>query len=224
MNNDKLYFWFSDQDKRLRFGDGRLAKTGVTHSVKGELRLYYNGLHASEKIIDALAMTTGKHLWIVSVSDEKIVDKYQVCARSRTYVAGFNATKMIELFARKQALLNVELIKPFCNPRQYDLTVEWLQTGREELRLDAKGISHRVASLKELTKKPTLAYSAAYSICCTTVDKDLNIGRFLWANSRAKGRLTLSNEDHAQANKTLMDMLPNRIKAILEQQLKRKEV
>ena len=217
MNTDKLYFWFSEEDKRLRFGDGRLAKTGVTHSVKGELLLYCNGLHASKKIIDALAMTTGKHLWVVSVSDEKIVDKYQVCARSRTYIAGFNATKMAERFARKQALLNVELLKPFCNHRQYASVVDWLHTGREELRLDAKGISYRIASLAELAKKPKPAYSAAYSICCTTVGKDLNVGRFLLGTTHAKGRLTLSNKDYAQANKVLMDMLPNRIKTILAQ-------
>jgi hypothetical protein len=217
MSYDKLYFWFSRKDKRLRYGDERLAKIGITHSVKGELQLCHNGLHASEKIIDALDLATGSYLWLVSLSDEKIVDKNKVCARSRTYRAEFNADKMIRNFTRKQALINVELIKPFCTPRQYDLTVEWLQAGRKELRLNAKKISHRITSLKELTKKPTLAYSAAYSICCTTVDKDLNIDRFLWAHSRAKGRLTLSNEDHAQANKMLMDMLPNRIKAILEQ-------
>ena len=217
MNTDKLYFWASKEDKRLRFGDERLVKAGVTHSVKGELLLYYNGLHASEKIIDALVMTTGKHLWIVSVSDEKIVDKYQVCARSRTYIAGFNATKMIELFARKQALLNVELLKPFCNHRQYASVVDWLYTGREELRLDAKGISHRIASMAELTKKPELAFSAAHSIRCTTVGKDLKVGEFLLATARAKGRLNPSNKDYAQANKELMDMLPNRIKTILAQ-------
>ena len=217
MNTDKLYFWFSREDKQLRFGDERLVKTGITHSVKGELRLYCNGLHASEKIIDALVMTTGKHLWIVSVSDEKIVDKYQVCARSRTYRAGFNATKMVELFARKQALLNVELIKPFCNPRQYASVFDWLLTGGDELRMAAWRVSNNVAISTKNSEKNLPAYVTARAIMHTTNCDVISVADSLKMLAILKGQSSPSNKDYAQANKMLMGMLPDRIKTVLAQ-------
>ena len=171
MSKNGLYFWFSREDKRLRYGDERLAKTGLTHSVKGELTPCRNGLHASETIIDALGLSTGCYLWLVSLSDEKVAGKNKVCARSRTYKAGFNAEKMIKAFTRKQALINIELIKPFCTPRQYDLTVEWLQTGKEELRFEAARTSNCVVLATSDTTADKHVRSAAYGIRCSTLDR-----------------------------------------------------
>ena len=217
MNNDKLYFWFSRADKRLRYFDERLVKTGITHSVKGELKLCHNGLHASEKIIDALGLTTGSHLWLVSLSDEKIVGNTKVCARSRTYIAGFNAEKMIRAFLRKQALINVELIKPICTPRQYDLVVDWLQTGNEELRSEAEQASNCVVLATARTAKAKHIRSAAYAVRCSTICRIMDVCGFVKANAYPKRRSKNHDKEHAQANKVLMDMLPNRIKVILEQ-------
>ena len=43
-------------DKRLRFGDGRIVRTGRTYKTKnsGEIWLCENGMHASRRLIDAL--------------------------------------------------------------------------------------------------------------------------------------------------------------------------
>ena len=217
MNTDKLYFWFSREDKRLRFGDERLAKTGITHSVRGELRPCRNGLHASETIIDALGLSTGCYLWLVSLSDEKVAGTSKVCARSRTYKAGFNAEKMIKAFTRKQALINIELIKPFCNPRLYDLTVEWLQTGKEELRFEAERTSNCVVLATSDTTADKHVRSAAYGIRCSTLDRVTDVYGFAQATVYSKERSKNFKKAYAQANKALMDMLPNRIKTILAQ-------
>ena len=217
MSYDKLYFWCSRENKRLRFGDERLAKTGITHSVKGELSLCSNGLHASEKVLDALTLVPENYLWLVSLSDEKIMGKDQVCARSRTYIAGFNATQMIESFARKQAMINVERIKPFCASYYYDLVVDWLQTGKEELRSKVRKASNFISfsTVNSIKGKP--AFSAACAIRYATISEDVDLGGLLTAIANIKGHSKPYSEDYEQANKVLMEMLPDRIKTILAQ-------
>ena len=221
MSKNGLYFWFSREDKRLRYGDERLAKTGLTHSVKGKLTPCRNGLHASETIIDALGLSTGCYLWLVSLSDEKVAGKNKVCARSRTYKAGFNAEKMIKAFTRKQALINIELIKPFCTPRQYDLTVEWLQTGKEELRFEAARTSNYVVLATSDTTADKHVRSAAYGIRCSTLDRITGVYGFAQATVYSKERSKTFEKAYTHANKVLMEMLPDRIKTMLKQQLRR---
>ena len=218
MSKNGLYFWTSYRDKRLRFGDERLVKTGITHSVKGDLRPCFNGLHASKRLIDALTFIPGSYIWLVSLSDERIEGKRKACARSRTYIAGFNAEKMISAFARKYVMRDVKRIQPFCNSRHYALVFDWLLTGGDELRMAARRVSNYVASSTENSAQNLPAYVAARAIIMLTTYPDVvSVKDFLRTLACLKGRASPSNKDYAQANKMLMGMLPNRIKTILAQ-------
>ena len=217
MSKNGLYFWSSERDKRLRFWDGRLAKTGITHSVRGELIPCVNGLHASKRLIDALTFMPGSHIWLVSLSDERIEDKWKACARSRTYIAGFNAEKKISVFARKYVMRDVKRIQPFCNSRNYALVFDWLLTGGDELRMAARRVSNYVAISTNNSAQNLPACVAARAIMLTTNPDVMSVDELLRTLACLKGRSSPSNKDYAQANKVLMDMLPDRIKTILAQ-------
>lgn len=102
-------WYFSDQSKQLRYGDGRQIRAGRTHKVKGELELCQNGLHASRNILDALSYAPGPVIWRVELGGEIIRGKDKLCASERTYLWGYDATAVLRAFARKCALDVVHL-------------------------------------------------------------------------------------------------------------------
>jgi len=125
-------WYFAQEDRKLRYGDNRFIILGESHSVDAEPILCSSGLHASVNIRDALAYAPGPILYLVELSGKMDIGDDKVSAQVRNYLAGFDATDMLQEFARKQALINIEKIKPYTD--QYDLIVEYLQTGREDLR------------------------------------------------------------------------------------------
>jgi len=127
--------WFCREDRKLGYKDGRTVRIGITHKVRGRLKLCKNGLHASTRLIDALKYAPGPILYLVDLSGEFLSGEDKLCARERKYLASFNATDLLWRFARKQALISVEKIKPYTG--QYDLIVRWLETGDESIRLAA---------------------------------------------------------------------------------------
>jgi len=127
-------YYFSCTDKKLRFNDNRVIRKGRTHKVTGELKLCFCGLHASKRIIDALDNAPGTYLWVVELSGEILEGENKVCASERTYIHGFNAEKVLRKFARKQALINIEKIKPHCSETDYKLILQFLETGNENIR------------------------------------------------------------------------------------------
>ena len=131
-------FYFADNNKKLRYGDGRQIRVGRTHKVKGKPKLCVHGLHASKKLIDALYYAPGHHLYLVELSGDfdKCDDK--VCATERTYLAHFDSEKLLKEFARKQALINIEKIKAYCSTEDYNLILKWLNTGDRELQSAAR--------------------------------------------------------------------------------------
>lgn len=127
-------YYFSAADKRLRYGDNRLIKTGITHKVNGDLKLCHHGLHASRRIIDAVGYALSAHLWKVELGGEIVEGEDKVCATERTYLAGCDLTKVLRQFARKAALINIEKIKPYCSADDYSLIMRWLETGDNSIR------------------------------------------------------------------------------------------
>jgi hypothetical protein len=130
----ETYFYFSATNRRLRYGDGRKIKIGGTHTVKGSVKLCEHDLHASKRIIDALQYAPGPILHLVTLGGEVVHGDDKSVATERTYVASFDATEILREFARRQALINIELIKPYCKAEEYELIVEYLKSGRENLR------------------------------------------------------------------------------------------
>jgi hypothetical protein len=68
-----LGWWFGPSDDKLRYGDGRTVKKGVTHklSAKHELSKCSYGLHACEHLIEALEFSNfeSNTLWRVELTD-----------------------------------------------------------------------------------------------------------------------------------------------------------
>ena len=154
-------FWFCKEDCKLGYNDGRSVRVGATHKVKGELELCANGLHASERLIDTLRHAPGPILYLVELSGEILRGEDKVCARKRKYVASFNAEHLLRRFARKQALIHIEKIKPYTD--QYDLIVSYLETGDESIRSAAESAARLAAWSAARLAARLAARSAAWS-------------------------------------------------------------
>ena len=81
-------YYFSNESRRLRYGDERPISIGVTHTVEGPLRLCSNGLHYSNRAYFALRAGPGTVLWIIEPGDKVVTDGYKSASNSRTYIDG----------------------------------------------------------------------------------------------------------------------------------------
>ena len=156
-------YYFSNKDKKLRYGDGRQIRKGRTHKVKGKPVLCGHGLHASKRAIDALDYAPDCYLWVVELGGDIIEGDDKVVATERTYVDGFDAEDLLREFARKQALINIEKIYEYCSKEDYDLIVEYLETGSEDIRSAAESAawSARSAAMSAAESAASSAARAA---------------------------------------------------------------
>ncbi len=157
-------YYFSAADRRLRYGDNRTIEAGITHRVDTSMRglgLCRHGLHASQTPFQALKYAPGPVLWQVRLGGEILVGEDKCCASERTYLAGFDATDVLRAFARRQALINIEKIHPYCPPSDYALVMAWLETADEKLRDSAESAAWSAAwSARSAAES---AWSAAWS-------------------------------------------------------------
>ena len=77
-------WYFSAEDRCLRYGDGRLIKPGTTHKVDCDPALCNAGLHASVNIMDALGYAPGPILWRVQLGGTIVTGGDKACATERT--------------------------------------------------------------------------------------------------------------------------------------------
>lgn len=125
---------FAAENNRLTYGDDREIVIGETHTVSTEekdLELCEWGLHASERIIDALQYARGPKLYKVELSGQIIVGDDKIVATERTYLAGIDATDILRESARLCALDVIHLWDPD------DIVIEFLKTGNEEIKVAA---------------------------------------------------------------------------------------
>ena len=112
MSQSPLLAWhFLPADRRLRFGDRRLAEPGRTLTVSPPLLLDSRGLHASVRPIDALSYAPGPILCRVALSGEILEDKDKVCAEHRTVLCMADATRALHLFACDEAERALQIAK-----------------------------------------------------------------------------------------------------------------
>ncbi len=110
---DKLLGWhFASTDETLRYGDGRKIIVGETHEVEPPIMLCKHGLHASERVIDALVYAPVPILYRVELSGEIITSDDKAVATHRKYLARIDATKTLDQFARACALSVAHLWEP----------------------------------------------------------------------------------------------------------------
>lgn len=149
-------YYFSTEDRKLRNGDNRVIRIGKTHTVKGKIELCERGLHASKRVSDALQYAPGPILYEVELSGEILEGMDKVVASKRKYIKCYgDVSDKLMLFARRQALIHIELIAPYCTLNEYRLLIDYLNTGDESKKREVSSLMYRLIS--------TIRYgSAAY--------------------------------------------------------------
>ncbi len=116
---------------KLGYGDNREIIIGETHTVdisERPLSLCVWGLHASQRIIDALDYAPGPWVYRVELGGEILLSDDKACAERRTYLDGLDATEILREFSRWCAL---EVIHQWDAP---EVVRRYLTTGDESLR------------------------------------------------------------------------------------------
>ena len=154
--------WRTGYDKLLVKIGEKLVYTGEMPPVP-ELR----GLHASERIIDALGQANGAIVTRVEC-DGEIVDSYPgdtkfVCTE-RTALWGYDASDELRLFSR---LVAKEALEKFFDESKFgkmpQVVIDWLETGDEQLRSAASSAAEIAAYSAAWSAAYSAARSAAYS-------------------------------------------------------------
>ena len=131
----KQYWHFSNLDKKLGYGDGREIVAGKTLAVPGPIVLCEKGLHASERLIDALTYAPGAYVWAVELSGEVVHGNDKTCATKRKAIWGYDATEVLRAFARRVALDTVTKYWDEKSLGAFPLvSIDYLKTGKESLR------------------------------------------------------------------------------------------
>ena len=131
---DKILAWhFLPNDRKLRYGDNRIAEPGVTHTVNCKPVLCESGLHASIKPLDALHYAPGPIVSQVEISGDLIIGDDKLAGTSRKYLWIADAEQTLNNYARWCAL---EVIHLWDAP---EIVKRFLETGDESLRDAARG-------------------------------------------------------------------------------------
>jgi hypothetical protein len=131
--NTMLGWHFLPVDRRLRYGDGRTVEAGATYTVPSDLPLSLcnYGLHASERIINALGNAPGPVICRVALDPPVLTKEDKACAYSRRVIAMIDGTDLLRRFACDCALDVVHLWDPPA------IVIEYLQTPTEGKRAAA---------------------------------------------------------------------------------------
>jgi len=123
-----LGWYFARKDEKLGYGDGRKVAVGVKHTVEGPVTLCSHGLHASERIIDALQYANSSILYRVELSGDIDEGEKKSCSTERAYLERIDVGEVLGEFARECALSVVHL---WDAPQ---IVLDYLKTGNEDLR------------------------------------------------------------------------------------------
>ena len=148
---------FTNLDCKLHFDDGRKVVAGETLTVDCDLILCKRGLHASERIIDALSYAPGLYVWSVTLGGKRIDGDDKSVAQSRTALWGYDATDVILAWSRRVALDAIEL---YWDASKFgampDVVMAFLRTGNKNIAARATNAANAVAA-------NAVAYAAAYA-------------------------------------------------------------
>ena len=151
-------WYFAAKGNRLNYGDNRMIRVGVTHTVDCNPKLCKSGLHASERIIDALSYANYHILYRVELGGKMDIGDDKISAQSRKYLQRYDLKDILLEFSRWAAKQNIEKIKPYTSKADYALIIKWLDTGDKRIRSAARSAVYSAADSAD-----SAAYSAAYS-------------------------------------------------------------
>ena len=153
---------FTDLDCKLRFDDGRKVVAGETLTVDCDLILCKRGLHASERIIDALVNAPGLYVWSVELGGKRIDGDDKSVAQSRTALWGYDATDVILAWSRRVASDAIEL---YWDASKFgampDVVMAFLRTGNKNIADAAAGAADAAAWAADAAGAAYAAASAA---------------------------------------------------------------
>ncbi len=95
---EPIVAWHWLLDGKMR--DGTPVHVGETYSVDGPIQMCQRGLHASERITDALRYAPGTTLCRVRLHGDVIRDTDKIVASRRTVIAMTDGTQLCVAFAR----------------------------------------------------------------------------------------------------------------------------
>ncbi len=156
-------WYFAPEGNRLKYQDNRLIRVGVTHRIEGKPETCSHGLHASNRIIDALKYSQTNILYRVELSGEMDRAEDKIAAQSRKYLQRFDMESILFEFSRKQALINIKKVKLYTRKDDYSLIIEWLKTGDQNIRSAAWSAAESAAWSAAGSAARSAAWSAARS-------------------------------------------------------------
>ena len=159
----KLLAWHFSETTRLCRYDGREIVAGKTLTVALPLSMCNRGLHASVNILDACNYAPGPYIWRVELSGEVIEGDDKAVATKRKALWGYDATEVLRAFARKVALDAVEKYWDKKLGEFPAVTLQYLRTGDESLRLAAWSAAESAARSAAWFAAWSAARSAAWS-------------------------------------------------------------
>ena len=127
IKRNHIGWYFAPEDRKLRYGDNRVVKAGITHTVDCKPELCKSGLHWSERAIDALWYAPGPIACRVEGGGKVIEGDDKIVGTSRKYLAVADATDVLRRLARKWAL---DVIQLWDAPQ---VVKDYLETGDENL-------------------------------------------------------------------------------------------
>lgn len=145
VDHSKRYWHFLNADCRLVYGSRDMVEAGKTYRAIGPLALCNNGMHASERAIDALFYAPGPVVCRVALGGEILVGADKVCARTRTVLWMADASTVLHEFATWAAdwILDRLEAKGFpIDPRSRaapEAKRRWLRGEITDAELDAAG-------------------------------------------------------------------------------------
>ena len=161
----RAWHW-TQASKTLGYDDGRAVVAGQTLTHEGELILCRRGLHASKRLIDALSYAPGCYVWRVEVSGTIVHGDDKLVATERTALWGFDATKLVQDFARRCVLDVIHLWNP------PDVVVKFLETDDPSLVTAAARAAARAAAARADAARAIVyahaARAAAYAAYAVT--------------------------------------------------------
>lgn len=166
-------FYFATEKRTLRYGDGRAIIVGKTHVVSGVPRPCVWGLHASVRPLDALRYAPGSVLYLVELSGTVVAGDDKHAATERTYLAEFDASRLLVRFACDCALEVVDQIKPYADT--YELIVSFLK----DPTAAADAAAYAASAAADAARAAYAASAAAYAASAGGSDPNERLLRML---------------------------------------------
>ena len=201
-------WYFATEERKLQNNDNRLIIIGETQSVdltERPLKLCEWGLHASERLIDALCYSEGAFLYEVELSGKMIIGDDIIVAEHRTYLREIDATEILRAFARKQAMINIEKIEPYCNENEYEIILNWLKTGDETQKTACSAAYSAACSAYSVANAAAHSAASAAASAAVAVVASANAAAYAAAYSAAYSVASAAANSAASAAHSAVD-------------------